>query len=161
VKKILILLLVLSFSFSLSACNRFGTSSSSSQEVGINLNVAEKDVTKTNRNTLSDELLALQEEMSDINFVDQATAFFWKVDEGEGVQNALVEGTRLKANDISPAADRTASFFQDQGFEVDDLNTSIDGDNWTRGYRKDSVICLVSGTIEGEVLNLIVSCAEL
>jgi len=135
-------------SFALVACNSGG---------GLEEVKEARQVVKAKRDVLA-VLTSLDEEVGlDFSF-RQSTAFFWNV--GEGDEQKLVEGKRVKARDISPEQDRTADFFAQNGFVAVSQNTEQSDESWKKGYQDEDMVCLVNGTPDDDsgLLNLFVSC---
>ena len=95
-------------------------------------------------------LLATVEQETDIGFSEaEALEFSWNTLEEGKVSTKVISGKGFEIYGVSGQEQaRIDSFFYDKGFEVDPYNIAAGTVSGIAGYKKDNLVCLVSGQIQ-------------
>ena len=95
-------------------------------------------------------LLAALEQETDISFSkSRSLEFNWSALAEEKIDTNVISGRGFEVNGISGEEQaRVDSFFYDKGFEVDLYNVAAGTVSGAVGYKKDNLVCVVSGQIQ-------------
>jgi len=95
-------------------------------------------------------LLATLEQEADIGFSKaKLLEFNWNASAEGKIKTVVISGRGFEIYDVSGEEQaRIDSFFYDKGFEVDLYNIAAGTVSGAVGYKKDNLVCVVSGQIQ-------------